>query len=528
MLKPLIALRFGSLFSGGEAKNGKKSRFGRIGIIGLISFLVLLFAFYFLMVADALAMLMVPLGFSAEYFAIFNLLAFTLIFILSIFETKSALFECRDNELLLSMPVRPRDIVLSRAITVLLMNVGEALLVGIPAVIMFVYHGGGAWYIPSALLTFILISLLASALSSAVGYLVARISAYFRGNTLVTVILSFGFLAAYFAGYMAFMDAMMSFEENPDGAADSIASTFGGLAIVGDISLAKPLNLSIFIVISLGFALLAWYIISKNYTKIITARVSGKKKEYRAERLQSSSTLIALSKKEISAFLSNSAYILNGTMGAIFQIVIGVMLLTSGGDASLIFDEIGLGITGDDIAVVVGALLIGVSSLTSISASALSLEGDNFWIIKSSPIRLTDVVYAKLVPHLMISLPASLISSVLVAIAIGASPLWWIYIVGAPLVGCFVFAMLGLVLNIAMPKLKFRNATEVIKQSAPVFILTLGGMLLSAVFVIGSFLLSLLLGALLAAIIISLFILVIFLVLYIVLSGPSLKKLAKI
>ena len=143
MLKPLIALRFGSLFSGGEAKNGKKSRFGRIGIIGLVSFLVLLFAFYFLMVADALAMLMVPLGFSAEYFAIFNLLAFTLIFILSIFETKSALFECRDNELLLSMPVRPRDIVLSRAITVLLMNVGEALLVGIPAVIMFVYHGGG-------------------------------------------------------------------------------------------------------------------------------------------------------------------------------------------------------------------------------------------------------------------------------------------------------------------------------------------------------------------------------------------------
>ena len=54
------------------------------------------------------------------------------------FTAKAQLFEARDNELLLSMPIKPSAILASRMVSLLLLNLGFELLVAIPAVSYFI------------------------------------------------------------------------------------------------------------------------------------------------------------------------------------------------------------------------------------------------------------------------------------------------------------------------------------------------------------------------------------------------------
>jgi ABC-2 type transport system permease protein len=61
-------------------------------------------------------------GLSWLYFSFFGLTAFALMFVGSVFTAKSQLFEAKDNELLLSMPLQPRDILGSRMAALVLLN----------------------------------------------------------------------------------------------------------------------------------------------------------------------------------------------------------------------------------------------------------------------------------------------------------------------------------------------------------------------------------------------------------------------
>ena len=166
--------------------------------------------------------------------------------------------------------------------------------------------------------------------------------------------------------------------------------------------------------------------------------------------------------------------------------------------------------------------------MNMISASALSLEGKYWWIIKSSPIPARAIVYSKLAPHLIVTVPTSIVTSVVLAIVLSAPPIWWIPIILIPLIANLVSAVLGLVLNIAMPKFVFANDAQVVKQSMPVFICTMLGMLLMFGSVAISLVLTLSLSAAVSAVIIAVFYLVVFLVLYLVLTGPCERRLGKL
>ena len=524
MLKSLIKIRLGALTSG----SGKKKGLGTAGIIALVSLLLLIFVFYFLVIADTLASVLIPLGYDAPYFAIFNILILSMVFLLSVFETKSELFECKDNDLLLSMPIRPSDIVLARSLTVVILNVIEALVVSIPVTVMYVVRGGNPLYIPSSIISAILIALLATALSSAVGYLVALVSARLKHSTAVTVLLSLAFIALYMVGYTSLMNGLTAMEDDPVAAGDAIGGAIGSLSVLGNISILKPIETSIFVVISLASVLLAWFIISKNYVNIITTKAEGSKEKYVHRELVAGTALIALAKKELSLFFSNATYILNGFIGALFQVMLVIMLMTSNEDLLELTAMLGI-FEGDGVfELLITALLVGCGSISSISASALSLEGKSLWIIKSSPIKTTTVIAAKLVPHLAVCLPASLVSSVLAIIALGSHPGWWAFMILVPVLSSFMFAMLGLALNIAMPKFEFASTAQVVKQSMPVLIITLGGMVFTVLAEALCFFGAMSLGAVLTAIIFSILVLLGFLAAYLILSGPSVKRLEKL
>lgn len=533
MLKPLLSVRFKSFFSGlvGKSKDGKTSVARTIGMSILIAFLILCFAIIVISMCAPMALLLVPAEMYAEYFGLMNVATFSIVFIFSIFETKSELFDCKDNELLLSMPIRPLDIVISRSAVILILNAGEALFVMIPAAVMFVIFGGSAWFIPTSLITAILVSVLATVLASAIGYVVALIAKRFKNNSFVTLAASLVFLFAYFFAYSAIMEMMLTLEEtDPDVVLDMISGLLAPFAFLGRMSLFDPLYIIGLVLLTVAAAAIAWYILAKNYIHIITASHSTAGKKYKAERLVGTSATIALAGKEMAAFFSNATYMLNGAIGVIFSVLIGIFAIMSRGELVLMVEELTLmlGVPSSGIAALaIVVVCIALTAFNGISASAISLEGKRLWIIKTAPINPVDLLYAKLTPHLVICVPATLITSVLLGIAMEISPIDWVFVILTPLIATFAFAILGLIFNALWPKFEFENEAQVVKQSLPVFLTTFLPFLLMPILFIGAVYFTLLLGTLITELIFLAAFVLLFLIFYLVLVGPIARRVDK-
>ena len=119
MLKPLIKKQLiettAFFFTG---KNGKRR--GPLAILGFILLMVYAFgavgAMFYLM-ADMLCAPLVGAGLNWVYFALVGTMATAFAVIGSVFTAKAKLYEAKDNDFLLSLPIKPWEILFSRAVS---------------------------------------------------------------------------------------------------------------------------------------------------------------------------------------------------------------------------------------------------------------------------------------------------------------------------------------------------------------------------------------------------------------------------
>ncbi len=535
MTRKLLAIRLrAAIFSatGGKDKNGNTQVIskGKIVLYTIIYALLIcsLLSIVFF-VAAAFAGIFVSAGAEDVYYGMFILLSFSLLFIISIFETKSELFECKDNELLLSMPISSRSIVVSRICTVLVYNYIIEALIMIPAMISALIFGGSVISVVGALVICLTFPIPATAISSGVGYLVHLASLKFaRFKNIVIVALSLGFMAAYFVAYNAIIN---NFEEILASLEANLGNPGGGLAVLvflGSVTRFSPIPFLIYMLFGASFSVFAWYVISKSYIKLITQTYGAEKVIYKEKHLVKKSSFYAITRKEFSKFFSSPTYMLNGGVGLIFEIVAAIIIAVK---APALFDvnpEIlaEQGIKAADVKSFLSPLiavgLLFCESMNLMSASALSLEGKSFWIMKSIPIDPKNVLLAKTMPNSVLNVGASVISGLIAAIGIGASIEYYPIFILIPAAGGVLFSLMGIIVNVFVPKFEFVNEAQVVKQSAAAFLSMLANVV--AALLIGAVtLFSISLGVL-GAYLSLLFILILCLVMYLLIIGPISKR----
>ncbi len=478
MILKLIKIRLGGLVSSsvmGKKKSGTQAKISK-GKLALFVFLYIYIAVIFAslawIMADGIGKILIPFGFSQIYFGLFTAVSFSVVFILSIFETKATLYESRDNELLLSMPIKVKDIIVSRIFTVLIYNYAETFLLMMPVIIVYAVYGGSIWGIIGSITVSLFIPLFATAISSGVGYIVAIISRKFNKNTFITVILSIGFMAAYFIGYNYILDGINGLADvSPELAAD-LAENLGIFGVIGTASLLNPFPLVIIMLLSISSAAVAYIFISKNYVSVITKKNGSINYEYKVAFFVKKSLFSALVMKEFKAFFSSANYILNAGIGSVFGVAAAFMVFIKRDNIMIlidIFSEIYPNLFANmegSIAIIASAFLLALSSMSFISAPALSLEGRNLWLLKSLPIPAKYILLAKTIPHITISSFTSVISSAIMIVALGISPVWWAFMFLIPLAGSAFSAFFCAVIGAAIPKFDYVSDVQAIKQSA--------------------------------------------------------------
>ena len=202
MLKSLLRVRFAALlaaFTGQSRKRGRQTKGKAAGYALLMLYCFCAFVFLFYISFSQLAEAFFPAGLGWLFFAMFAIMAFALMFIGSVFTAKSQLFEAKDNELLLSMPVRPGLILLSRMAAMLAMNFVFELVVALPVFAAWLRFGSpDAAGIAAFVLIVLALPLFSLAVSCLFAWLISLLTSRMRNTTVITMVLSVVFLLAYF------------------------------------------------------------------------------------------------------------------------------------------------------------------------------------------------------------------------------------------------------------------------------------------------------------------------------------------
>ena len=159
MTKALIRVRFRALFHTMLRQSQQKRRRGRgmtVLFMVLFAYVAVVFCGLFGLMFGQLAPAYHGAGLDWLYFATAGLMALALSVFGSVFATQSQIYDAKDNALLLSMPIRPRVILLSRILPlIVLTGVFAAVVLGPAGVI----YGLQVGYTPLSLVSFLLCAL---------------------------------------------------------------------------------------------------------------------------------------------------------------------------------------------------------------------------------------------------------------------------------------------------------------------------------------------------------------------------------
>lgn len=470
MLKTLIKIRLqGILLRQTKSSKKKGSSAGKLILMGcLFAYAAIVFIFMFGMLFSTLIEPLHLMGIDWLYFAIMSLMVIMLCFIGSVFLTHHELYEAKDNELLLSMPITNRDILLSRVFTILILNYIYEILVAGPAFFVYITHYGmNPIQIIFFLGVFLTLPLFVLALTCLFSWLLAHVMVRVKMKNLIAIVLFMGFMFVYFYAVNSIEKYIALLIANGQSIASAIEK---GAFPLYHLSLAIQDGNILSFVIYLICALLPFgivmYLLTTNFVKMATSKPKVKKVEYKSKPMKASSVKMALLVREIKHFTSNAMVVLNGAMGMIMCIIGAIGVIFYADSLKQILTEI------PEIQSMLTPLLclavIGTSSLNMISASSISLEGDRLWIIKSLPIDTKDILDIKLLLHLVLCVPAGLLFSLVLIFVFNVGLLESLLVLLAPVLFTVLIDLLGLLFNLWKPKFDWVNETVCVKQSMPV------------------------------------------------------------
>ena len=450
-----------------SASTGRqRSRAGRLAFGALYAVILLLAMVSFLGLAWPLGELLLPAGQGALYFLTMELLALVIATLAGAFSSYGSLFEAKDNDLLLAMPLPPWMILAARLSGLYEMCLFYLLLLWLPAEVVYgLYAPSPLGGLLSAAPMALLLAGAASILAALLGWAVALCTARAKHKTLVTVLATLGLVGAYYAAYqkgMALLEATLGQAvRSGEEPAISGAGLFLGHAACGD-----PLAV---LLLAAGVVLLGILLgrtLSGPYLRRMTTQRGAAPRSH--ARLGRRAPLqAALLRRELLHLGSSASYLLNCAMGSLALLILsGAMLYKAEAlralAAQLPTPELGV--------ILLTFTVVLVAGMNLLTAPSISLEGESLWLLQSLPVTPWQVLRAKLALHLLITLPPALLclgcGLVLLRAPLGVSLLAMVLVAVAVL----LTAATGLMLGVAMPRFHWTSEMAVIKQSPNVLL----------------------------------------------------------
>lgn len=483
-VKLLTWLSFSNFLGINEARYSKDpKKKNRLWTV-LIAYLILgaMLVFYTGLLTYSLILFEMTAIIPAYLAVVISLLAF----MFTVFSAGPTLFSTKSYEFLITLPVKPAAIVISRFLTMYVIDMAVSVMATATVLVVCGIMGvTSPWFYISMAIGAFFLPLLPMTAAMIVGTGIYALTSRMRRKNVMQILFSMTFLAIYFI----FMQNLNGTDEQIVGAMSHLIQTITGVyppafwfseGVSGSILWYL---LFFFVSITLFFSFA--FLVGKFYAKLCTSLVSQTaKRNYVMKAQKGTSTFRACFFRERKRYFASSVYVMNTAIGFIMAPVMAAILIF--GESAPIFTLLPAGLL-TKAAPLFLALLFNLSPTTT---SAFSMEGKHFWLTQSLPLRVKDVVNAKLLVNLMLALPSALVSEALLFYAIrpGGLDILWLLLI--PILFVLFGTVSGLFINMKIPMMLWDLDAQVVKQSKAVLVSMLLSFVSSLVPIVLIFLVS--------------------------------------
>lgn len=476
-IRLLVGLQQCNVFGINEMRHTKdekkKQRMLGLGIMWLMLFGMLVFYI------GAMSVGLVKLGLSSVIPTYLYTISGLVILFFAVFKAGSVMFDGRTYEMQSSLPVSQAAIVVSRFLTMYIGNLALSLLVMLPGMAVYAInvHPAPSFY-GYALIGILFLPMLPLTLATAFGAGIAAISARMRHKSLVSAGLSLLLvLVMLAAGSLLGSHAELLTEDILKNMAGIMTEKMGQLyppAVWFGSSVAEG-NVMPFLkltVLSLGSFLLLMAVLQKFFAQICSAlHANSAKNNYKMQSLSVGSALKALWKRELKRYFSSSIYVTNTIMSYLLMAVFAVALWAVGLDK--IREQ--LPIPMEMLTGFVPFLLSLPAVIMPVTACSISMEGKQWWLLQTLPVKSKTVYAGKVLTNLTIALPFYIAAVIFALLTVKPDVGGALGIVLLPAAYIVFSAVAGLSINIRLPLLEWENDVRVVKQSMSALLSMLTG-----------------------------------------------------
>lgn len=436
-----------------------------VSIIMLVAYIYLGFYIYFFakLFMEGYQMLKIEYLLPTQFMVITSMI----ILFSSIYKIKAILFEFKDYDLLMSLPIDKKIIVISKLITLYLYNFIFALLIMIPSFIAYVKFTNITFlFVLYYFITLLIIPLVPIIIATFIGTLFSYIGSFFKKKNVIDMIISLGFI-----GLILYIQTKMVNLNQIDIAniGNSMINRFNRFYPLTNIytSIIKDYNfISLLKFIFIPVILFTLYIIIINKLFIyihyqLTNRNTNS--NYKLKALKIKAPLKALYYKELKRYFASSIYVLNTAIMVIMLTATSISLIVFGTDKLDSF--IGYPGFSNMLNTITPLIITLFCVMTCTTCTSISMEGKNLWIIKYLPLKPMNIFISKILVNLTITIPAIIINSIILGIYLKLNLFNFLLCLIIPFLYSLFTSLTGIFINLLFPSFNWDNEVKVIKQS---------------------------------------------------------------
>ncbi|MEF7634643.1 permease [Bacillus thuringiensis] len=400
----------------------------------------------------------------------------------TIFKANGEIFAFKDYDFLMSLPIRVSTVIASRFLYLYLLNTIFSIIIMLPMGVVYCIHENPSvsfyfmWFI-----SMFIASLIPTTIAAIFGASITAIASKFKNTNKITTILSF-IVIIIFGSFML-----------KNGNAQYILNDMNGIGAIVSEQLTKVYPLAnmfqkaivnadmVAFILFVGISVIWYYlfvkILSLKYKQINTGITTYHMlSNYEINSMKKESVLVALYKKELKRFFSSTVYVINSGMGIVMALAFSLAIVVVGPSQLIAYPGI------EPLLQKIAPFAIAAAiSMTCTTCVSLSLEGKNVWIIKSLPIAPKMIYDSKILMNLSLSIPASLISAVLLIIGLKLDVWSSFFIVITPITYALFSAVWGIFINNRFGYYDWVSETQVVKQSIGSFVGMFGGLIVAVI-----------------------------------------------
>lgn len=432
-----------------------------------------------------------PLNLSYLLLSLFAFSISIMTFIEGIYKSGSLIFNCKDDQLLLSLPIKKSTVLFVRIFKFYLFELIFNSLFLLPIMISYIrWDNNLSWtYYLTSFIMLLLLPIIPIVLSCILGFITSSLSSKFKYKNAAQIIISMAVLVGIFAlsfNSEGILEYIINNSSNINELITRIYYPAGTYAkLVSDFNIVDFL---IFIIVNIGIFALSVSILAKFYFKINTRlkSVSTTRKKVSIDNItiKSKSQISSLVNKEIITFFKTPVFIVNAGFALVLFLIAAILIaLKHDTIMPFLINQLSLldlkeDVIMNNISIIILYLISFTAYMTSITNSIISLEGRNITILKSLPIHPKRVLMSKIFACLKITTTVLVIGDIILFIVLKTSIIDSILLLVLSVLIPLVSHFIGLIINLKYPNLNWENSAEVVKQSTSSFVSVMIGMVL--------------------------------------------------